>query len=67
MSKVDWTKVWAKKYPILEEYQNIENIDKYEKIIEDLYLEFKNEFNLNDEDTVLILKDILYKTFKSKK
>ncbi len=67
MSKVDWTKVWAKKYPILEEYQNIENIDKYEKIIEDLYLKFKNEFNLNDEDTVLILKDILYKTFKSKK
>ena len=67
MSKVNWTKVWAKKYPILEEYKNIDNIDIYQNKIEDLYLNFKSEFNLNDEDTVLILKDILYQTFKKQK
>lgn len=67
MSKVNWTKVWAKKYPILVEYKNIENIDIYQNKIEDLYLNFKTEFNLNDEDTVLILKDILYQTFKKQK
>jgi len=29
-----------------------------------MYEEFKCEFSLNDQDTVLILKDILYKKYK---
>lgn len=32
-----------------------------------LYYDCKNEFNFNDENTVLVLKDILNRRFKSEK
>lgn len=38
-------------------------IKKYLK----LYYDCKNEFNFNDENTVLVLKDILNRRFKTEK
>lgn len=63
--EIDWSAAWSKKYPILASYQNIENINKYVKKIDELYEECKDEFMLSDENTVLILKDILYQKFKA--
>ncbi len=67
VDEIDWTSAWSKKYPILASYQGIEGINTYCKKMSELYDTFKNEFNFNDVDTVLILKDILYQKYKSEK
>lgn len=61
---IDWTKAWSTKYPILEAYIDINGIEKYQIAIEELYSKFEKEYGMSNENTVLILKDILYKTFK---
>ncbi|WP_322976544.1 helix-turn-helix transcriptional regulator [Clostridium kluyveri] len=69
VDEIDWTAAWSKKYPILASYQDIQGINTYCDKISKLYDECKNEFNFNDMDTVLVLKDILsqkYKTVKKK-
>lgn len=67
VDEIDWTSAWSKKYPILASYQGINGINTYCEKISDLYDTFKDEFDLNDTDTVLILKDILYKKYKMEK
>ncbi|KGK88201.1 hypothetical protein SDC9_146767 [bioreactor metagenome] len=62
--EIDWTSAWSKKYPILGSYQGIQGINAYYEKIAKLYDDCKNEFNLNDVDTVLVLKDILYQKYK---
>ncbi|OSB11537.1 helix-turn-helix domain-containing protein [Paraclostridium bifermentans] len=64
VDEIDWTSAWSKKYPVLSTYQGINGISSYVEKISNIYEEFKGEFNLNDQDTVLILKDILYKKYK---
>ncbi len=67
VDEIDWTSVWSKKYPILASYQGVKGINTYCEKLSKLYDDCKNEFNFNEEDTVLVLKDILYKKFKSEK
>lgn len=67
VDEIDWTGAWSKKYPILASYQGIQGISTYCEKLSKLYDDCKNEFNINDEDTALILKDILYKKFKSER
>ncbi len=58
VEKVNWTKVWSKKYPILEEYQK-----EIEKLLDSL----EKEYNYNKLDAMLVLKDILAKTYFANK
>ncbi len=67
VDEIDWTSAWSKKYPILDSYQGINGISTYSEKISELYDTFKNEFNFNDADTVLVLKDILYQKYKMAK
>ncbi|WP_461612050.1 helix-turn-helix domain-containing protein [Clostridium sp. Marseille-QA1073] len=67
VDEIDWTSAWSKKYPILASYQGIEGINTYCEKVYELYDTLKNEFNFNDVDTVLILKDILYQKYKIEK
>lgn len=67
VDEIDWTSAWSKKYPILASYQGIQGINAYCERISKLYDECKTEFNFNDEDTALVLKDILYQKFKTEK
>lgn len=67
VDEIDWSSAWSKKYPILSSYQGMQGINSYCEKISQLYNDFKNEFNFNDEDTVLVLKDILYQKFKTSK
>ena len=59
VDEIDWTAAWSKKYPILASYTSISGIQKYTEKISEIYDEFKDEFSMNDVDTVLIIKDIL--------
>lgn len=67
MDEIDWTNAWSKKYPILASYQGIKGINIYVEKISQLYDTCKEEFNFNDMDTVLVLKDILYHKYKTEK
>ena len=66
-SKINWTNAWGKKYPVLLTYSKIVNIDKYALKIRELLNDLQKEYNYNDLDSMLVLKDILYHEWKDKK
>ena len=66
-SKINWTNLWSKKYPILSKYHEEIQVDKYAYKIENLLNEFRNEYGYTDTDTFLIFKDILFCIFNNKK
>ncbi len=57
--EVDWTKVWAKKYPILEKYRQEVNTQEYDAALQTLLQKLQTECGYGDEDAFLVLKDIL--------
>lgn len=57
--KVNWTKVWSSKYPVLKTYQSKVDIKKYSNKIRILLEELKNVYGYNELDAILVLKDIL--------
>ena len=62
--KVNWSKVWSKKYTVLVSYQKVVNITKYKAKLRDILEELKRDYNYNEVDAVLVLKDILYHEMK---
>ena len=57
--KVNWTKVWSTKYPVLKTYQNEVDIPKYAKEIRNLFNELQKKYGYSELDAMLVLKDIL--------
>lgn len=47
--------------------EGLKGINTYSEKISELYDTFKNEFDFNNADTVLVLKDILYQKYKMAK
>lgn len=66
-SKIDWTNVWSKKYPVLATYQNRVDKTKYALEIRKMLNNLRIEYGYNTLDSMLILKDILYHEWKDKK
>ena len=62
--KVNWTNAWGKKYPILLKYQTEENTSNYAFRITKMFDEIKNEYGYSKQDAMLVLKDILYQSYK---
>lgn len=65
--KVNWTEVWGKKYPILVQYQADVNVPNYACRIGVMLDELKQEYHYNEQDAVLVLKDILSHVWKERK
>ena len=65
--KFDWTNAWGKKYPILLKYQNKVNIPNYAHRLNEMLDEIKMEYQFNEQDSMLVLKDILYNVWKNRK
>lgn len=63
-AKVNWTKLWGKKYPVLNTYQEKVNIEKYANKLKELLDNLQKEYGYNEMDSMLILKDILAYTWK---
>ena len=57
--KIDWTKVWIKKYPILSTYRNEVKIETYVVELKRLLDDLKKQYGYDDLNAFLILKDIL--------
>lgn len=64
--KIDWTKAWGKKYPILTTYQNDVEIDFYAEKIKELLNNLKHEYKYSNLDALLVLKDILSRVWNDK-
>lgn len=65
--KINWTKVWSKKYPVLSQYQSEVDINFYTHEIQKLLKKLANDYNYNDLDAMLVFKDILAHNWQSKK
>lgn len=65
--KIDWTNAWGKKYPILLKYQNEVNISDYAYRLNEMLDELRNQYRFNEQDAMLVLKDILYNVWKNRK
>ena len=67
IDKVNWTKAWSNKYPVLSTYQSKVDTKKYSSDIRRILDEIKEKYDYNELDAMLILKDILYHEWKDKK
>lgn len=56
---IDWTKL----YPVLGEYKNTVDCREYSKLFFKLIEDMMKKYNYSLEDSVLVLKDIFYKTY----
>ena len=59
VNKVDWTKLWAEKYPILAQYQEEVDVAAYEEQLQKLLSDMEKQYGYNALDAFLVLKDIL--------
>ena len=57
--KVDWTKAWSTKYPVLKSYQKEVDISKYSKEMRRMFDELEKTYDYSEQDAMLVLKDIL--------
>lgn len=65
--KINWTNAWGKRYPILLKYQAEVNIPNYAHRINIMLDELKQDYQFNEQDAMLVLKDILYNVWKNRK
>lgn len=65
--KIDWTKAWGKKYPILLTYQNKVNIPYFAHGLNKMLDELRQKYQFSELDAMLVLKDILGQTWKNRK
>lgn len=66
-SKINWTSAWSKKYSVLATYQNKVDISKYAIEIRKMLDNLSSEYGYNMQDSMLVLKDILYHEWKDNK
>ena len=67
VEKINWTSAWGKKFPILVQYQQKVNTPNYARRINIMIDELKQEYQYSEQDAMLVLKDILYQTWKKRK
>ncbi len=65
--KVDWTKAWSKKHPVLETYQNKVEKQVYETELNRMLGDLEKKYGYNELDAFLVLKDILANVWNSRK
>ncbi len=66
-ARIDWTKAWSRKYPILASYQGKVDVQPYVQGLTALLERLQKEYGYNDLDAFLVLKDILAKVWKERK
>lgn len=65
--KIDWTKAWSKKYPILAQYQKEVEITYYAKELQKLIVDLEKKYGYDELNAFLVLKDILATVWKNRK
>ena len=57
--KVDWTRAWGRKYPVLVTYQQQVETGDYTASLREMLERLKQDYGYSDLDAFLVLKDIL--------
>lgn len=57
--KVDWSKLWAEKYPVLTAYKQEVNTAEYVLPLKEMLQKLSADYGYNSLDSFLVLKDIL--------
>jgi len=65
-SKVDWNKIWGRRYPILLSYKKEVDINPYVKELSLLLNDLQKRYDYSKINSFLILKDILATVWRSK-
>jgi len=63
--KIDWTKAWSKKYPVLAEYPQVVDPAPYAMKLSCLIGDLEKQYGYSRLDAFLVLKDILAKVWKA--
>ena len=63
-AKIDWNRVWSKKYPVLATYHKTVRIDDYAPQLREMLTQLQVEHAYNTTDALLVLKDILARVWK---
>ena len=67
VEQVNWTKVWSKKYPVLGTYSGVVDVEKYGKVIREMFEDIEHTYHYSKLDSMLVLKDILAQEWKKYK
>lgn len=62
--KLDWNKVWSKKYPVLATYHQKVRVEDYAPQIQEMLTQLRVDYGYNNTDALLVLKDILARVWK---
>ena len=65
-AKVDWNKVWSKKYPVLASYLQTVHTEDYAPKLRDLLARLRADYGYNETDALLVLKDILARVWQGR-
>ena len=63
-ARIDWNKVWSKKYPVLATYHERVRLGDYAPALGEMLTRLQVEYGYNHTDAVLVLKDILARVWK---
>lgn len=65
--KIDWTKAWSRKYPVLERYREEIDTARYAAELDKLLRDLERKYGYSELDSMLVLKDILASVWKGGK
>ena len=63
-ARIDWNKVWSKKYPVLATYHKTVRIQDYAPVLREMLTQLRVDYGYNNTDALLVLKDILARVWK---
>ena len=63
-ARIDWNKVWSKKYPVLAAYHERVRLGDYAPALGEMLTRLEVEYGYSHTDAVLVLKDILARVWK---
>ena len=63
-ARIDWNKVWSKKYPVLATYHKTVRISDYAPALREMLTQLRVDYGYNHTDALLVLKDILARVWK---
>lgn len=63
-ARIDWNKVWSKKYPVLASYHEKVRIDDYAPTLREMLTQLRVDYGYNETDALLVIKDILARVWK---
>ena len=63
-ARIDWSKVWSKKYPVLATYHQKVRIGDYAPALREMLTQLRVDYGYNNTDAILVLKDILARVWK---